>query len=377
MGHRRLAFVGAMLLNGGGPGAKARIAARSPFLAFAALAAEAGFPREEDRPMRNGRVLLATVLLAAAAAPAAAFELGLPAACTLGEDCFVQNYPDLDPGSSVADPWCGGAASDGHDGIDIRIRSMADAARGVPVIAAADGVVKAVRDGVPDKLAMSETDRAAVVGIECGNGVVVDDGEGWETQYCHMRLGSVAVRQGQSVRRGDVLGMIGASGLAQFPHVHLAVRKDGGKIDPFTGKALDAGCGVDGAAPLWSADLQAPLAAEAAGAILDLGFSAAPLDYESLVVSGAPPAPDAASAAFVGWAWVANVRAGDQIALTITAADGSTFARAAQPLDGNKAVYAAFAGKRGAPGPGTYTLRAEVIRDGVGVVTAEKAITIQ
>src|SRR5258708_7432173 len=97
-------------------------------------------------------VLLCAMLLATAAS---ALELGLPAQCTLGKDCFVQQYPDMDAGAGVVDPYCGPATYDGHDGTDLRIMSMADVARGVSVLAMADGTVLRSRDGVPDHLVTS------------------------------------------------------------------------------------------------------------------------------------------------------------------------------------------------------------------------------
>src|SRR5690348_1407100 len=75
-------------------------------------------------------------------APALGIELGLPAACTLGKDCFVQQFADDDtrPGEA-ADPFCGSATYDGHDGTDLRVLSLADVARGVAVVAVTDGKV--------------------------------------------------------------------------------------------------------------------------------------------------------------------------------------------------------------------------------------------
>ena len=136
------------------------------------------------------------------ATAASAIELGLPAQCTLGKDCFVQQYPDMDAGAGVADPYCGPATYDGHDGTDLRIMSMADVARGVPVLAMADGTVLRARDGVPDHLVTSEADRAAVADKECGNGMIVELGGGFEVQYCHMRQGSLVVKPGDHVDAG-------------------------------------------------------------------------------------------------------------------------------------------------------------------------------
>jgi murein DD-endopeptidase MepM/ murein hydrolase activator NlpD len=94
----------------------------------------------------------------------------------------------------------------------------------VIVVAAAAGTVLATRDGTPDQLIRSQADRAEIANRECGNGVVIDHGENWQTQYCHIRRGSIGVKQGDRVEPGQKLGEIGYSGDAAFPHVHLTVR---------------------------------------------------------------------------------------------------------------------------------------------------------
>ena len=66
----------------------------------------------------------------------------------------------------------------------------------------------------------------------CGNGVVIRHADGWETQYCHLRRGSVQVAEGDRVEAGEPLGLVGMSGEANFPHVHLSVRRDGDRHRP-------------------------------------------------------------------------------------------------------------------------------------------------
>ena len=84
----------------------------------------------------------------------------------------------------------------------------------------------------------------AVKNIECGNGIVIDHGNGWEAQYCHLRNGSVVVKPGTVVKAGTQLGMVGTSGLSSFPHVHLSVRYQGEIVDPFVGVNVKSGCNV-------------------------------------------------------------------------------------------------------------------------------------
>jgi murein DD-endopeptidase MepM/ murein hydrolase activator NlpD len=88
----------------------------------------------------------------------------------------------------------------------------------------------------------------ALKGRECGNGVVVDHGQRWETQYCHMRQGSVRVSVGPTVERGTSLGDVGFSGLADTAHLHLTVRHLGRTVDRFTDRRPDGTCLRDGTA---------------------------------------------------------------------------------------------------------------------------------
>lgn len=63
-----------------------------------------------------------------------------------------------------------------------------------------------------------------------GNTVFVDHGQGLITAYMH--LSRIDVRPGQSVRRGDLLGAIGATGRVTGPHLHWAVILNNTPVDP-------------------------------------------------------------------------------------------------------------------------------------------------
>lgn len=179
------------------------------------------------------------------------FRLEFPVDCTVGQDCWVVNYMDHDPGTKHLDYQCQDKSYDTHQGTDIAIRDMARVREGVKVLNAAAGVVEGVRDGMEDVDFTQNGGRASVKGKECGNGVAIIHGKGWRTQYCHMRKGSIAVKKGQNVKVGDVLGMVGHSGLAQFPHLHIQITHEGKMIDPFIGKTRTEQCGP-GPNPLWS-----------------------------------------------------------------------------------------------------------------------------
>ena len=161
-------------------------------------------------------------------------------------DCWIAKYFDADPSEGAHDYTGGYRTNNNHTGTDFAVRDLAAMNAGVAVLAAADGTVRAVRSGMED-VNVKSLDRDAVEGLECGNGVVVNHGPGWATQYCHLRMGSLRVRKGQQVKAGDVIGLIGQSGFAEFPHVHFSVLRDGKHIDPFA-VADDKG----GTSQIWS-----------------------------------------------------------------------------------------------------------------------------
>jgi murein DD-endopeptidase MepM/ murein hydrolase activator NlpD len=63
-----------------------------------------------------------------------------------------------------------------------------------------------------------------------GNCVVLDHGQGLLTLYLH--LSELKVKEGDSVKRGQEIGLSGATGRATGPHLHLAVRWQGTYLDP-------------------------------------------------------------------------------------------------------------------------------------------------
>ncbi|HRG37965.1 MAG TPA: M23 family metallopeptidase [Bacteroidia bacterium] len=63
-----------------------------------------------------------------------------------------------------------------------------------------------------------------------GNHVVLDHGYGYETLYGHMS--KLGVHVGQQVKRGQLIGYVGSTGLSTAPHVHYEVHKNGSTVNP-------------------------------------------------------------------------------------------------------------------------------------------------
>jgi hypothetical protein len=93
---------------------------------------------------------------------------------------------------------------------------------GEQVIAAAPGRIVASRDGVPENTPPNPPPDIALNDL-AGNFVTQDLGGGRFALYAHLQPGSVRVKPGQRVHRGQVLGLVGNSGNSTAPHLHFHV----------------------------------------------------------------------------------------------------------------------------------------------------------
>ena len=312
--------------------------------------------------------LIAALILPVAHVAAGDPVLSLPIDCTLGETCFIQNQVDRDPGSGFRDYTCGALGYDGHKGTDFGLPTMADMRRGVDVLAAAPGVVRGLRDGVAD---VGPTD--ATKGQECGNGVVLRHDDGWETQYCHMKSGSVRVEKGQRVERGDILGQVGKSGKAEFPHVHLSVRNNGNPVDPFDVSAFPS-CGESGKS-LWQ---DAP--AYTPGGLLDAGFFPGIPEYEVVKDgSAAKEELDGDAPALVLFGYGFAGQKGDVMEMRITGPEGEFLSKSIE-LEKNQAQFFRASGRRLTASrwpSGDYSGTVTLVRDGAVLGSRRVQTTIR
>ena len=313
-----------------------------------------------------GAIAALALMLAPTPAPSAMAQppvFSLPLACTPGRTCEVQHYVDRDPGPGVRDYRCGPQSYDGHNGIDFRLPDMAAQRRGVDVLAATAGRVSRLRDGVTD-ISVRTTSGAGIAGQECGNGVVIDHGGGWETQYCHMARGSVRVAMGELVRTGAAIGRVGLSGNTEFPHLHFTVRHDGQVVDPFAPQPDRQGCAAQ--AQLWSPGAQASLSYRA-GAILNTGFAGATLTMAQLE-GGNIALPSGTAPVLVAYVRSIALRQGDIVILDLRGPDGRSLARReAAPLARWRAQDLVYVGmKRPSSGwaSGRYVAYYQVLRLG-------------
>lgn len=328
----------------------------------------------------KARLILSSLLIALAlyraSALAADIVLELPLDCEMNVVCTIQNYVDRDPGPEYRDYACGRLTYNGHGGTDFRVPDLTVMRRGVDVLAAAPGTVRAVRDGVED-VSVTVAGIEAVKDFKAGNAVVVEHGGGWETQYSHLMKGSVRVKKGQRVEAGQVLGRIGMSGLTEFPHVHFEVRLNGDPVDPFVGPTDRRGCGftVD---PLWSGRAAARLPYTATG-LLSAGMtSAVPKPEDAREGRHRAEILTLTAPLIVFWVDVFGIQAGDVQRISLTGPGGEVLAAGENALPEFKVQYFAYVGKPRPGGPwpeGEYTGRYVLLRNENGKTTEVLNVT--
>lgn len=94
-----------------------------------------------------------------------------------------------------------------HEGIDISAHS------GMPIVATADGTVKMAR-------------------WKLGYGQVVEIDHGFSTTTFYAHLSKIKVKKGQRVKRGEIIGLVGDTGVSTGPHLHYEVKVNGRSKDP-------------------------------------------------------------------------------------------------------------------------------------------------
>ncbi len=130
-------------------------------------------------------------------------------------------------GSAVATGLANCSRSYHSRGLPDQFATDFDLPEGTHFLAARGGVVSFVQEDQPSYGGGDSQ-------ILRGNGVFVDHGDGTTALYLHSPMNGVWVEVGDTVAVGDTLGLVGASGLAGYPHLHFIVVT--GAVDyPYTG----------------------------------------------------------------------------------------------------------------------------------------------
>lgn len=116
-----------------------------------------------------------------------------------------------------------------HKALDLGFLIKYNATAPLPVLATADGYVT---------IAVNNQDRDVTSGARSyGNQVMIQHDTTLKTRSCHLAKGTVCVKVGQKVKRGQVIGMMGNTGYSFGRHLHFEVYEFGVRVNPF--KYLD------------------------------------------------------------------------------------------------------------------------------------------
>ena len=179
-----------------------------------------------------------------------AIDFTLPIDCNIGEDCIISSYFDTNEEVGVAEDYtCGQMAEDGVQSMRFLLRNVVQMKKGVVVLAAEDGKVVAIRNTMDDVPA-SMIGVSNVRGRECGNGVIIEHKRNFKTEYCHLMQNSIQLEVGDEILKGQRVGLVGLSGLTDFPHLEFKASKRGDPFDPFLGDE-NLHCGSLKAYPFW------------------------------------------------------------------------------------------------------------------------------
>jgi hypothetical protein len=167
-----------------------------------------------------------------------------------GRDRARNHHVDFPPQRRAADLSAVDAAGNQHRGDGTRNEDYFG--HGQEILAMADGVVLVAVDGVHENVPGERQEY-----FTPGNMVFLAHGDGFHSKYSHLIPGSVTVKPGDRVRRGQVLGLCGNSGRSTQPHLHVQ-----GQDQPWTLDAWGIELMFENVGWQWSATARPQLAPE-------------------------------------------------------------------------------------------------------------------
>ena len=299
--------------------------------------------------------------------------LDWPIDCTLGRTCFIEDFVDADPGPGQSDYTCGVKSRNDHRGTDIALLSFDAMEAGVDVLAAADGVVAATRDDMPDR-AVTPENRADIAGRECGNAIRLRHANGSHTLYCHLRQGSLRVTQGQTVTAGQPMALVGLSGLTNYPHLHIGVLRDGAIIDPFAPTATGS-CGTTDGPPLWTTPIP-----YAPTGLFTAGFATSVPEFDDVKSGTARATTARPSDPLLVYGFAFHAEQGDVMHLSAFGPAGETlFDHSVLIKTGNDRLFRAYGRRAPAEGwpKGAYRGYARLMRGDTVLAVRHADLTVQ
>ncbi|MFL5327603.1 MAG: peptidoglycan DD-metalloendopeptidase family protein [Gemmataceae bacterium] len=148
----------------------------------------------------------------------------MPIGHVANQDWGIYNYADVNPATPTLADYGGGTWTyDGHDAIDAGPWSFDKMDAGFPIVAAADGTVAQMADGNFDRENTGPNNPA--------NFVLLSHANDWESLYYHLAANSITVKVGDTVKAGQVIGLMGSSGDSTGVHLHYTTRFHGAQVE--------------------------------------------------------------------------------------------------------------------------------------------------
>ena len=327
------------------------------------------------------KVLLSLLPLMMFASPAHAEDeqpiLSWPVECTLFQDCFVENYPDLKLGTDPVFPIdykCGHRTRPGVSGMEVSFVDRKTAREAKSVKAAAEGRVIYVEDGIDERRQYSKESKRA-----CGNHVIIRHNPTYSTKYCFMREKSVLVKAGETVARGDVLGQVGSSGATEAPKMYFEIMKNGTPMDPFSGRVLSkpTECFSLNDKPMWDTAYPYPPVGLIAASFAQGYPTVHDINYDATVIQKLPRSLRTLTA----WVKVFGISKGDKEKLVIYRPNGQIWHKTERVHFADAPFWTAFDSanfkEQTWPEAGEWKAVYTLYRDGDELMTYDFFVTIQ
>ena len=292
--------------------------------------------------------LLCTSLLLTSSKNLKAFELSFPLQCSIGEDCFIASYVDLFYTKEQKDYLCREHMTvNNNKGVKIRIRDVSAMENGIPVYAAASGMVIRKRDGIDDKLVTSDTEAKEVQSIAHGNVIIIEHDDGYKTIYSHLAKDSINFELGDEVKRGDKIAKMGMSGFTKYPHLHFAVTYNDQPIDPFSGSKQNNECAASTSEALWEQKITDAFKRYRDTHILKTGFAKEdPKTHEILYGNYDTETLNDLTEKLVFWSYTQALEKNDRIVLSLFDPEGNLIDYKKNTLEKSYPQHIGYVGRK-------------------------------
>jgi len=141
----------------------------------------------------------------------------------ISSDANLSHFEEVPVNSDAFSPSlpCTGPISSPFGKREHPVSGEGDFHNGIDIAVDAGTEIRAIENGYVEKSTYNQYS---------GNFVVITHNDGYKSSYAH--LGKSYVSEGQTVKKGDIIGLAGSTGIATGPHLHMEIKKDGVLIDP-------------------------------------------------------------------------------------------------------------------------------------------------